>query len=88
MDDLGVKTLREEDKKHLLDSLNQRYKVTIDNEGTRYLRITLEWDYKNLWVHLSMPGYLPKSRKQFIHEPTPKIQDQTYPYPPQIMKQR
>ena len=47
VDDFEVKYVREEYKKHLLDSLNQHYKVTIENKGTRYLGITLEWDYKN-----------------------------------------
>ena len=62
-DDFGVKYVKEEDKKHLLDSLNQHYKVVSENEGMWYFGITLEWDYKNRRVHISMPGYIPKALK-------------------------
>ena len=74
--------MREEDNKHLLDSLNQHYKVTIDDKGTRYLGITLEWDYNNRRVYISMPGYVPQALKPFGHEPLPKLQYQPYPHAP------
>ena len=80
VDNFRVKYVKEEDKKHLLDSLNQHYKVTVDNEGKRYLGITLEWDYKNRRVHLPMPVYVPKALKRFGHEPHPKLQNQPYPH--------
>ena len=82
MDAFGVKYVKEEDKKHLLDSLNQHYRVTVDDKETQYLGITLEWYYKNWRVHLSMPGYVPKALKRFFHEPPPKIQYQPYPCAP------
>ena len=74
--------MKEEDKKHLLDSLNQNYKVTIDDKGIQYLGITLEWDYKNRRVRISMSGYVPKALKRFGHEPPPKLQDRPYPHAP------
>ena len=80
VDNFGVKYAREEDKKHLLDILNQHYKFTIDNKGTQYMGITLEWDHKNRRVHLSIPGYVPKALKTFGHEPTTELQDQPYPH--------
>ena len=82
VEDFGVEYVNEEDKKHLLDSLNQPYKVTVDNKGMQYLGITLEWYIKNRRVHISMPGYVPKSLKQFGHEPPTKLQYQPYPHPP------
>ena len=42
VDEFGVKYVREEDNNHLLDSLNQHYRVTVDDKGTLYLGITLE----------------------------------------------
>ena len=42
VDGFLVKYAKEEDKKHLLYSLNQHYKVTVDDEGTQYLGITFE----------------------------------------------
>ena len=85
MERFGVNHVREEDKKHLLDSLNQHYKVTIDDKGTQYLGITLEWGYNNLRAYIYMPGYVTKALKQFGHEPTPKLQHQPYPHAPPIM---
>ena len=31
---------------HLLERLNKNYKVTVDDKGTQYLGLTLEWDKK------------------------------------------
>ena len=82
VENFGVKYTREEYKKHLLDSLNQHYKVTVDGEGTQYLGITLEWYYKYRRVHIYMSGYVPKALKRFYHEPPQKLQDQPYPHAP------
>ena len=61
-----------------MDIINQHYKFTVDNKGTQYLGITLEWDYNNRMVRLSMPGYVPKALKWFGHEPPPRLQEQPY----------
>ena len=42
--------------------LRQDYKIEEDWEGTRYLGITLDWDYTKCKVHLSMPGYVEKAQ--------------------------
>ena len=82
MEGFGVKYAREKYKKHLLDSLNQYYKVTIDEKRTQCLGIILQWDYKNRRVYLSMLGYIPKALKQFGHKRPPKLQDQPYRHAP------
>ena len=82
VDDFGVKHVGEEHKQHLLDCLEKHYEITVDHGGTRYLGITLEWDYENRKVHLSMPGYIPKALKRFEHKPPRKPQDQPYPHVP------
>ncbi len=71
VDDFGIKYTGEEHAKHLLGTLEHHYKVTQDWAGTRYIGITLDWDYKKRKVHLSMPGYITKALKQFDHL-TPK----------------
>ena len=43
---------------HLIKMLKEHYKVEEDWEGQQYLRITLDWDYKNCEVNLSMPEYV------------------------------
>ncbi len=46
VDDFGVKYINETDINHHLQALKQDYKIEEDWEGTRYLGITLDWDYK------------------------------------------
>jgi hypothetical protein len=43
---------------HLINMLKELYEVKEDWEGQQYLGITLDWDYKNCDVHLSMPEYV------------------------------
>jgi hypothetical protein len=57
VDNFGVKYINQTDVNHLIQTLKQDYKSEDDWEGTRYLGITLDWDYKKREVHLSMPGY-------------------------------
>ena len=89
VDDFGVKYVKEEDKQHLLDSLREDYDITVNNAGTRYLGITLEWDYTNRRVHLSMPGYVQMALTRFEHKFPSKPQEQPHPRaPPPIMEQK
>ena len=37
----------------------------LDPTGSKYCGITLEWDYKNRTVDLSMPKYVPTNLKDF-----------------------
>ena len=46
--------------------------------GKRYIVITLNWDYKQQQVHLSMSGYIQEALKQFQYVAQKK---QTQPYP-------
>ena len=59
--------------KHLLSALRDLYRVTADWSGTRYLGLTLEWDYQARTVDLSMPGYIAAALHRFQHPlPTAK----------------
>jgi hypothetical protein len=49
-------------------------------EGTRYLGLTINWDYKSHKVHLSMPGYINKALFRFNHTPPDKPQHQPHPH--------
>ena len=58
MDDFGVKYVGEEHAKHLEASLiAPGYRIKSDWTGSKYIGITLDWDYVRRQVHLSMPGY-------------------------------
>jgi hypothetical protein len=70
-----VKYEGEEHAQHLKNTLEEHYKLT---KGTRYIGITLDWDYKNQQVHLSMPNYVKKALKHFQHI-AGKLQHSPYP---------
>ena len=73
VDDFGIKYTRRQDVDHLTSLLKQYYEFTIDWSGTKYLGLTLRWDYKHRTVDVSMPGYIERALTRFNH-PTP-----TYP---------
>jgi hypothetical protein len=45
----------------------------VDREATKYIGLTIEWDYENSKVHMHIPGYLAKSMTRFKHETPTKI---------------
>jgi hypothetical protein len=61
VDDFGVKYVDEADAKHLIATLEEFYKLHIDWEGGDYVGLTLEWDYEQRTVALSMPEYVKKA---------------------------
>ena len=61
----GVKYINKDDAHHLQQVLEEHYKITMDWDGRRYIGITLDWDYKQRKVHLSMPGYIKAALLQF-----------------------
>jgi hypothetical protein len=71
VDDFGVKYVGKEHAQHLIDSLSAFYELTVYWEATKYCGITLEWDYVNRTVDLSMPNYVAEALHHFQH-PTPK----------------
>ena len=46
MNDFGVKYVGKEHALHLKNTIEKHYKLTCDWTGTRYIGITLDWDYK------------------------------------------
>ena len=82
VDDFGIKYVGREHAEHLLNIIKKDYKLTVDWSGTKYIGLTLDWDYNNGLVHLSMPGYVDKALARFQH-PTPnKKQNQPHPHMP------
>lgn len=82
VDDFGIKYVGEENLLHLTTILKQHYDISIDKKGSRYIGITMDWDYEKREVHLSMPGYREKALKRFQHERPAKPQNQPYPHIP------
>ena len=69
-----------EDAQHLIEALKKDYTITIDWDATKYIGLTIEWDYAKGKVHIHMPGYLPKALLRFNHPQPKKKQNSPYPH--------
>jgi len=47
--------------------------MTLNKEATKYIGLTIQWDYTNRKVHTHMPSYLDKAYVRFNHENPMKI---------------
>jgi hypothetical protein len=65
----GIKYVGKEHVGHLLQALKQEFEVTEDWTGALYCGITLEWNYKEGTLDLSMPGYVDAALHKFQHKP-------------------
>jgi hypothetical protein len=45
VDDFAVKYINEEDAEHLINAIKKYYTMTVDKEATKYIGLTIEWDY-------------------------------------------
>jgi hypothetical protein len=66
VDDFGVMFVRREHAEHLKAALEENYEISTDWDGALYCGITLNWEFADRTLDLSMPGYL----LRFQH-PTP-----------------
>lgn len=70
-DDFGIKYADLTQAQHLITALKEKHEVTVDWTGTLHAGATLQWDYLNRTVTLSMPGYIKKLLLKYNH-PEPK----------------
>jgi hypothetical protein len=61
VDDFAIKYTKKEDAQHLIEAIQKDYRITVDWDATKYIGLTVEWDYTNRKVYLHMPGYLSKA---------------------------
>ena len=78
VDYFRVKYVGEEHAAHLDAALKETYDIEVDSKGDKYVGISLDWDYENDEVHLSMPGYVSEALARFRHLYTKKYEDQPY----------
>ena len=71
VDDFGVKYVGNEHAKYLMSALKEDYTI---------VGITLDWDYDEKKVHLSMPGYIAAALLRFKHPTPSKRQDSPHPH--------
>eukprot|EP00804_Cyclotella_cryptica_P014914 CCRYP_000543-RD/>CCRYP_000543-RD protein AED:0.32 eAED:0.31 QI:0/-1/0/1/-1/0/1/0/482 len=88
VDDFGVKYVGKVHAEHLINTLTGHYDISTDWDGRRYIGLTLQWDYRNRTVRLSMPGYCEKAGQRFRHSLPTKPQHQPYPSAPRTYGSR
>jgi hypothetical protein len=69
VDEFGVKYVGDEHARHLITALKDLYTVSSDWTSSLYCGLTLDWDYKNCTVDLSMPNYVATALHKFQHLP-------------------
>jgi hypothetical protein len=87
VDDFAVKYTDEADVDHLKMALQTvdpetgkpMFEVSVDMSGSRFIGLTIDWDYEKREVHLSMPGYVAKALKRFHNQKPTKLQHRKSP---------
>jgi hypothetical protein len=67
VDDFGVKYVGREHAEHLMACIKKNYNISSDWKGSAYCSLTLEWDYKNRTVDLSIPEYIKAALHKYQH---------------------
>ena len=61
LDYFWIKYYSKDDDDHLLDALQNFYKITVDWNGENYCGLTLNWHHEKGYIYISMPGYVKKT---------------------------
>ena len=72
VDDFGIKYIGKQNALHLINVLKSHYDMETDWTGGLYCGITLEWNYEQRYVDISMPNYVKKKLIEYEHI-APKI---------------
>ena len=67
MDNFGVKYVDRQHVKHLMNAPEEDYTISQYWAGTQYIGLTIDWDYENQELHISMPGYTEDALTRFKH---------------------
>ena len=67
VDDFGIKFVGNNHANHLKKTLKRWYDITTDWSGSKYVGISLKWDYKNRTLDTSVPGFVANKLNQFQH---------------------
>ena len=74
VDDFGIKPTSESATSHLLQALRDKYQITMDPSGTKFLGFVLDWDYSTRKFHLSMPNYVQHALHRIQHSLPTRLQ--------------
>ena len=82
VDNFAMKYINRTDADHLINTIRKYYPMTVDEDATKYIGLTVQWDYTNRKAHIHMSGYLDKAFVRFNHEKPMKIQSSLHPHVP------
>ena len=68
VDNFGIKYYNCDDIAHLENTSKPQYTAKIDWEGKKFLGFTLDWNYDDGHVTLSMPNYIPHALKKLQYK--------------------
>ena len=68
VDDFGIKYIDRANARHLFDALKAKHTISTDWEGKLYCGMTLDWNYKQQTVNISIPNYVSKYLHKFQHK--------------------
>jgi len=78
--DFGIKYTKEADLKHLLlQALKSRYTISVDKAAKIFVGMTLDWDYENKTIDISMPDCISSLLKN-IQYSKPTIEHAPHKY--------
>jgi hypothetical protein len=69
VDDFKIQYVGQEHAEHLKASIEKHYQISCDWTGSAYYGLQLDWDYKNSFADLSMPGLIKGTLHKFQHPP-------------------
>jgi hypothetical protein len=82
VDDFGIKYVGRTHADHLLNALAALYTISTDWSGALYCGLTINWNYSNLYVDISMPGYIRNAIHKFQHPLPPSPEDSPHNWQP------
>jgi hypothetical protein len=80
VDNFAIKYTKKEDAQHLIDALEKDYTISTNWDATKYIGLTIDWDYTKRKVYIHMTGYLAKEVKRFKHPTLVKQQNSPHPH--------
>jgi hypothetical protein len=85
IDDFGIKYFSKDDLDHFLRSIKKNYEYHIDETGSNYIGLSLNWEYDKGMVEVSMPGYVEKLLKRTGHPPPTSPQHSPHEHLPFVL---
>lgn len=67
VDDFGIKYTNEEDVRHLIRIMREKYTFKVDFEAKQYIGIHLKWNYETRELICSMKGYVKQALTELKH---------------------